>query len=77
MVSRKVAVAAALSLLVATSPVIAQAGQERTPTSKTRPVPRQDSMTSSGLLLMLGAIAGAILLTILATQIGGDEPASP
>jgi hypothetical protein len=77
MVSRKVAVAAAFSLLLATSPVAAQTAPDQTPTSNQRPAPRQDSMTSSGLLLMLGAIAGAIILTILATQIGGDEPASP
>jgi hypothetical protein len=64
--------------LLATSPVIAQnAPPERTPTSKVRPVEQQNSMTNSGLLLMLGAIAGAVILAILATQIGGDEPASP
>ena len=77
MVSRKVAVAAAFSLLLATSPVTAQTSPEQTPTANKRPIERQNSMTNSGLLLMLGAIAGAILLTILATQIGGDEPASP
>ncbi|MDT9598120.1 hypothetical protein [Sphingosinicella rhizophila] len=77
MVSRKVAVAAACSLLLATSPVVAQTAPDQTPTSNVRPIARQNSMTNSGLLLMLGAIAGAILLTILATQIGGDEPASP
>jgi hypothetical protein len=84
MFSRKVAAVAAFSLLLATSPSMAQTADPAAPpppttapTKSGNPLGDQDAFTQSGLFLMLTAIAGAILLTVLATQLGGDEPASP
>jgi len=72
MSSRLLAAISAASLLVATAPATAQ---ERTPTSGI-PTARQNQ--NSDLLLILGAIAGAALLTFLAMNIEGDDaPASP
>lgn len=84
MFSRKVAAVAAFSLLLATSPSMAQTADPAAPPPPVAapakagpPLGNQNSFTQSGLLLMLGAIAAAILITLLATQLGGDEPASP
>ena len=78
MFSRKVAAAAAFSLLLATSPSMAQTDPAApAPAPAENPLGDRDEFTQSGLLLMLTAIAGAILLAVLATQLGGDEAASP
>jgi phosphate/sulfate permease len=71
MLSRALAVLGAASMLFVTVPAQAQ---ERTPTSRTS-IPGQNDGTSD-LLVMLGAILAAALITVLATQIG-DDPASP
>jgi hypothetical protein len=81
MFSRKVAAVAAFSLLLATSPSMAQTADPAAPPPVTAPAAKpagdRNDFTQSGLLLMLTAIVGAILLAVLATQLGGDEPASP
>lgn len=77
MFSRKLAILTALSLVVATTPSVAQTG-DTTPTgSRTFEDPEARGMFSSDLWLMLGAILGAGVLTVLATQLGGNKPASP
>lgn len=72
MFSRPLAALAAASLIVGASASVAQ---ERTPTSG---IPTTQDNQNSDMLLILGAIAAAALLTFLATQLGGgDKPASP
>lgn len=74
MFSRVVAAAAAASLLVASTPALAQSSS----TTPTQRVETQTENQTGDLLLILGAIVAAGLLTFLATQIGGnDDPASP
>ena len=80
MFSRKVAALAALSLLVASSPSVAQGAPDPAPppAQSGNPLGEHDAFTRTGLFLMLAAIVGAVLATVLATQLGGDsKPASP
>jgi hypothetical protein len=72
MLSRALAVLGAASMLIVTVPAQAQ---ERTPTSRTS-VPGQNDGTSD-LLVILAAVVAAALVTLLATQLGNDDPASP
>jgi hypothetical protein len=72
MLSRALAVLGAASMLIVTVPAQAQ---ERTPTSRTS-VPGQNDGTSD-LLVILAAVVAAALVTLLATQLGNDGPASP
>jgi hypothetical protein len=73
MVSRFLAFLAAASL--AAMPVASAAQTETTPTAG---LPTTEEQRGADLLLILGAIAAAALVTLLATQIGGnDDPASP
>jgi hypothetical protein len=72
MVSRSLAALAAVSLAIAPATVHAQ---ETTPTSN-RPV-TDDDQRNSDLFVMLGALALAALVAVLATSLGSDEPASP
>jgi hypothetical protein len=73
MLSRALGLLAALSLAVVPMPSFAQ---ETTPTKDAQIGGDQGT---SDLLLMMGAIVGAALIALLATQIGGgkDKPASP
>jgi hypothetical protein len=72
MLSRALAILGTASMLFATVPAQAQ---ERTPTSRTS-IPGQNDGTSD-LLIILGAVVAAALITLLATQLGDDDPASP
>lgn len=76
MISRKIAVLAALSMLVATTPSMSAPSDSQTPT-KGQDL-RTDQDQGSDLWVILGAIAAAALVTLLATKVGGnDKPASP
>lgn len=75
MFSRKLALAIALAMTVTTTSAVAQTAAP--PPESRASVDRE---ASSDLLLILGAIIAAGLITFLATQVGGgdvDEPASP
>ena len=74
MYSRKLAIIAAASLMVASTAAVAQKNDTSTPTKSIGTV---DDGQGSDLLVILGAIALAALITVLATQIGNDDPASP
>ena len=70
--SRALGLLAAASLAIVPVPSLAQ---DRTPTSDTPVIADQGE---GDLLLMMGAIVLAFLLTLGATQLGGgDAPASP
>jgi hypothetical protein len=92
MTSRLLACLTAASLVCASTTSFAQtSSQAPAPTPETetpQPAPQQtggfgetEGFFKSDLVFMLAAIAGAVLLTLLATQIGGDDaedqPASP
>lgn len=76
-VSRKLAMTIAAALVFSSSAAVAQQPQEPAPPESRA---RINNESGSDLLFILGALVAAALLTVLATQIGGDdadEPASP
>ena len=88
MISRKLAVLAAASLIFSTAPAAAQVGPNPTPpTTGTTPAPttgtrtgdddRGNSIFGSDLTFMLVAIGVAVLIAFLATQIEGDDAEQP
>ena len=77
-VSRKLAMTIAAALVFSSSAAVAQQQPQEPAPPESRA--RIDTESGSDLLFILGALVAAALLTVLATQIGGDdayEPASP
>ena len=74
MFSRKLAIAAAAALTFSSSAAVAQQAPEPAPPESRA---RIENESGTDLLFIIGALVAAALIAALATQIGGDEPASP
>ena len=74
MFSRKLAIITGAALTFSTSAAVAQQTPEPAPPQSRA---RVNNESGSDLLFILGALAAAILVAALASQIGDDDPASP
>lgn len=74
MFSRKLAIIAAAAMTFSTTAAVAQEAPEPAPPESRA---RVQNESRADLWFILGALVVAALVTALATQIGGDEPASP